>query len=560
MTRPDYASEVTRRNNAIARVQPGRTLLGGLSDEGREAMMASLPRNHTKVVVDDDAAALIVDRKIQVNAPLKWGKDAIGLGLLRALYERRMIEFGDYPSSMNSVRPRSDHLVVCEVSEPLSEVIAANYAYSMGAGLHLIGETDEVECKDLLGSYYGIYEPGVDQQALRDRLQVRVRALCGKLDLPTGGSLTFITKWLPFGMAFPELPSTHLFAYPDLGISIVNGFAAEQRGARGANVAVLVDPEKVRAPEIEAAAKVLPPRGMFVRGYKGKVATVRNVTEMVDHFPYDLLIFATHCGDADGWRCTYRYRDSEGIDRALVVDIAIGVASTDDPEMLDVMQYVRFVSLDGVDWNDPVAKKDLYVGTAIADYVNRRRDDPNWEPSNRQEIPRVIGSAAMAMADGKYIAMPRSLACEGSPVIVNNACVSWHELAKRFMFTNARAYIGTLMPVADLEAEAIVVRLLDKHFGKPLGHAVWSAQNATYGAKSNRRPYVVTGVYPQRLRTTREDAPRHILNRLIEAARHWQLRLDTVRGDERQEQDIRAILAYHEREIPALRERWVGAD
>lgn len=560
MTRPDHASEVTRRNNAIARVQPDRTLLAGLPNEGRKAMMAALPRDHTEVVVDEDVAALIVDRKIRNNAPLQWGKEAIGLGLLRALYERRIIEFGDYPSPINSVKPHSDHLVVCEVSEPLSEVIAANYAYSMGAGLHLISETDEAECKDLLESYYGIYEPGVDQEAVRSRLQERLRELCGKFDLPTRGSLTFITRWLPFGVAFTELPSTHLFVYPDLGISIVNGFAAEQRGTRGTNVAVLVDPGKVRAPEMEAAAKVLPPRGIFVRGYSGNGATVRNVTEMVDHFPYDLLIFATHCGDADGWRWTYQYKDSEGVDRTLVVEIAIGVASTDDPEMLQVMQYVRFVSLDGVDWNDPIAKKDLYVGTAIIDYTNRERDDPNWEPVHREEIPRVIGSAAMAMADNNYIAMPRSLACEGSPIIVNNACVSWHELAKRFMFTNARAYIGTVMPVADLEAEAIVVRLLDKHFGKPLGHAVWSAQNATYGAKSNRRPYVVTGVYPQRLRTTLEDAPRRILDRLIDAAKHWQRRLDRVRGEERLERDIRAILAYYEREILAFRKCWVRAD
>jgi hypothetical protein len=225
--------------------------------------------------------------------------------------------------------------------------------------------------------------------------------------------------------------------------------------------------------------------------------------------------------------------------------------------MLEVMQYVRFVSLDGVDWTDPIAKKNLYVGTAITDYVNRERDDPDWVPVHKEAIPRVIGSAAMAMADNNYIAMPRSLACEGSPIIINNACVSWHDLAGRFMFTNARAYIGTLMPVADLEAEAIVVRLLDKYSGKPLGQAIWSAQNATYGAKSNRRPYVVTGVYPQRLRTTREDAPRRILDKLTHAAGHWQLRLDRVRGDENLEKGIRKIVTYHAREIPVFRKRWL---
>ena len=30
-----------------------------------------------------------------------------------------------------------------------------------------------------------------------------------------------------------------------------------------------------------------------------------------------LLLFATHCGDAPGYRWTYEYQDSEGIDRSL---------------------------------------------------------------------------------------------------------------------------------------------------------------------------------------------------------------------------------------------------
>ncbi|MBP0482549.1 hypothetical protein [Sagittula salina] len=156
----------------------------------------------------------------------------------------------------------------------------------------------------------------------------------------------------------------------------MNGFAAEQSGSRGVNVAVLVDPEKTPAPEIDAAAKVLSKKRVFVRGYRGKGAEVNSISDMVDHFPYDMLLFATHCGDADGWRWTYEFTDSEGFDRRLIVDIAIGIGRTDDNNPFRVMQFSYFQSLDGVDWNDPVAKADLYVGSAIKDYVERsNRDD-----------------------------------------------------------------------------------------------------------------------------------------------------------------------------------------
>ena len=54
------------------------------------------------------------------------------------------------------------------------------------------------------------------------------------------GSVTWISRKLPLGFAYPQRPSTHLFTYPDLGLAIANGFAAEQPGTPGVNVAVLV--------------------------------------------------------------------------------------------------------------------------------------------------------------------------------------------------------------------------------------------------------------------------------------------------------------------------------
>ena len=215
---------------------------------------------------------------------------------------------------------------------------------------------------------------------------------------------------------------------------------------------------------------------------------------------------------------------------------------------------MRFHSLDGVDWSDPVAKKDLYVGMAIRDFMDRL---DQLEPVHKDTVRRVIGSAAMAMADNNYLALPRSLASEGSPIIINNACVSWHELASRFTFSNARAYIGTLYEVSDLEAEQVVVRLLDKFYGKALPHAVWSAQNAIYGADSNRRPYVVTGVYPQRLRTTKEDVPRWIMSRLKRAGLGWKKRLESVPADDaRMRNMIESFVAHVEMEIGSLSRNW----
>jgi hypothetical protein len=361
--------------------------------------------------------------------------------LLRALRSKSRIVFADQPSPVETIASKSGHLVVCEEGNELSQVIAANYAFALGAGMHLIPEVKKEKAEALLEDLYSVYDQRETSQTdAMDLIKQRLRDFCGLLPVPDGGSITFVTGDLPFGFGFPEVPSTHLFKYPDLGIAVVNGLAAEQPTASGLSVAVMVDPEATEASEIDAAVRLLPPRGTFVRGYRGPAANVTSVTEMMELFPYDLLLIATHCGDVPGYRWTYEFLDSEGIERTLVVDIALGVGHTDDDNLLSVTQYMRFVSLDGVDWRDHERKKQLYVGTAMWDFHDRLgSEDDELQPVKKETVPRVLGSAALKMFDNNLIVLPRSLAGEGTPIIINNACVSWHELSARLTFSNARA-------------------------------------------------------------------------------------------------------------------------
>jgi hypothetical protein len=81
-----------------------------------------------------------------------------------------------------------------------------------------------------------------------EELARELRGLAGDIPVPRGGSIDH-----PYGFGFSEVPSTHLFTYPDLRIAIIHGFAAEQPKARGVQVAALVDPGTTDAQEIEVA-------------------------------------------------------------------------------------------------------------------------------------------------------------------------------------------------------------------------------------------------------------------------------------------------------------------
>lgn len=551
LTRPDADAEVIRRNNAAARIHAERIFFAGLPADAQQRLANILPASKTMAINTEADARTLVNAKLLTKPPVQWGRDRIGLGVLKALREGRLIEFNDSISDAVSIPSPSEHVVVCEAGNDISEVIAANYAFAMNAGLCIVPEIPRADADYILEEYYGLYD-GQDtdfSQKLSD-LQARLRAFYCHVRLPESASITFITRKLPAGVAFPEAPSTHLFSYPDLGLQIINGFAAELAGTRGANVAVLVDPGVADASEIDAVAEILPKRGMLVRVYKSGAATVRSVSEMIDLFPYDFLMFATHCGDAPGYRWTYKFKDSEQIDRTLVVDIALGIGQTEDPEILDVTQFLRFHSLDGVAWNDPHKSEKLHVGSTIADFVELKRSH-GLEPVKKEIIARVKGSAAMKMTDNNILPISQSLACGGTPIVVNNACVSWHELASRFMFADARAYIGTLIPVLTTEAHEVIVKTIVDYAQNALPHALWLAQNEVYGSGS-RRPYISTGVYPQRLRTEKRHAPSLVLRRLDSALKYWRERAASPDVDPK----IKRIADYYDEEVKFVRRRW----
>ena len=556
MTRDDREAEAARRNNAVRRAKPEAIFLADLPDATCDLLAARFAprlralfrRVHDSERIDNNL------RRRFTKQPLQWGKDRIGLGLLNALRAGSDIIFEDRPSPIETIPPREPHLVVCEEGNEIAQVIAANYAYALGAGLCLIPAVEASEGADLLEEFYSLYDVlGSSQTDILEHLKQQLLDLCGPLSVPPGGSITFVTSGLPFGFAVSGWPSTHIFSYPQMGISVLNGFAAEQPGETGVGFVCLVDPT-TKAHEIAAAETLLPPRGAFLRTYYGPGANVRHVTEMIELFPYDLLLISTHCGDPKGHRWTYQFRDSEGHDRTLIVDIALGIGRTDDPNILGVTQFLRFVSLDGVDWTNRKEKEALYVGTAIKDFMRMTSaKNPELKPVKKDLVDRVIGSAALKMFDDNFILLPKPLADEGTPIVINNACTSWHRLAETFTFCNARAYLGTLFPVTDAEAEEVVVKLLGKHHDKALPHALWSSQRDVYGDRV-RRPYVVTGVYTQSLRVRPFDVARMIARLESSLAAYQKQFLQTKPEDESRYRAINDGVAYYQSQVGHFRE------
>jgi hypothetical protein len=564
----ELARDAIRRNDAAARAKPGVILLAGLSDASYEAisshfapvLKARLERVKNLSDVDRLHRQDLYRQDLPVKRPpLQWGRDRIGVGLLKALRGRSRIVFSDNPSPTDNVSPKSDHVVVCEEDDGLSQVIAANYAFALDAGLHLIPGVDGPTSEQILEGFCGPYDrqQRSQTQALKD-LTALLRERCGPFPVAPSGSVTFVTRGLPYGFAFPEFRSTHLLSGPGIGMTVINGFAAEQPKTHGVSVAALVDPGNATAAEI-AAAKTLLSSQLFLRSHEGSGASVRAVAEMIELFPYDLLIIPTHCGDVSGYRQTYEFADSEGAARKLVVDVAMGFVRTNQKDMSSVRQFVNFVALDGVDWCTLKKAEKPDLDRVMLDFMARTRvgSDNQLDPVKSEVIPHIAGSTALKMYDQNYVPLPRPIADRGTPIVINNACGSWRRLADDGTFGDARAYIGTLFPVAANEAQEVIVKLLGKYFGQSLAAALWSAQQEVYD-DAVTRPYVISGVYPQSLRASQHDIPKYIASRLTRALGRWKIALKNLDSrDEKSSQAHEDIIQFYKHEIAAIKRRWL---
>lgn len=523
LTRSDAHAEVIRRTNAISTTQVSKVVIAGGSDEVVASFNGRIPPSFVKRVDTlTDASLAPAGIRLKQGAPIRTRRDCIGPGLLQALRAKCQLEFDDEAAPVRYVPPSSAHMVVCEDEDRLSQVIAANYAFAIGAGLQLIPSPTEPFVDEVNERFYSAAsdEFGSTTNKL-EYLALHLRQYLKGLNLAGVQSMTFITSGVPWGFAVQEMPTTHLFVYPDLGISIIHGLAGSMNQGRPLRLIAMVDPGQVQSQEVVMANRCLIERGPVVMAFRNNLANVRSVSHMLDLVPYDLLFIATHCGDVKGRRETYRFLDSSGKERTLVLDMAMQATPGLSDEKVEVKQYQRFISIDGVPWQNKEERMRT-VGSALLDFYAEGAGDRT--PASFEAVGRVVGSAALVMADGNLLATPMNAGANSFPIIFNNACVSWHELASRFMFGGSRAYIGTLIEVSDSEAQAVAMGVLDKYFGRPLAHALWSTQKEVSGG-GIRRPYIMVGVYTQRLRSTLESPHQHILDRLNEARSYWREQL-----------------------------------
>lgn len=363
MDRPDSSNEVSRRLDAVRRVGAKRLFLVGLDPRGVAAMKRRLAAGVDVAGYDQLRSQL----KGYVKLPreqFQWGTDNLGVGVYQARLERKELVIDPSCASTSALVVAGTHLLVaCEAGDPLAEVTASNLAFAYGASYLVFESLPKQEHQAWVEELYAMGEGGDVTARLAD-VAARARACFDGHDLAGFKAILFVTDGFPWGVAFPEVPTTHMYRYPDFGRSVVTGLWASQSPARGARNALLIEPALVQGGEIDAIVKVLNKNGTLTRVLPHRAATISRVQHMMDFLPQDVIVISSHAGDAKGSRVTYQYEDDDGRQRTLVVDQTHSIGYERREDKFPVTEFTKFVSLDGVNWDDDAGKAALPVGTA----------------------------------------------------------------------------------------------------------------------------------------------------------------------------------------------------
>jgi len=536
MERPDGHNEVVRRFNSIAKVRPKIVLWAGISDEAAAALTSTLARSaniEQSQTLSDTVAAIRQERRRGLAGEIRCRLAEVGPGLLLAKRERKLLQVDESaPPLPRRDTPLADHVVVLDDHEGLAQVIAANYAFGIGADLVLIAQRDDSLREqvyaefDELGAFRGS-ERGVRAQDCLKSLRSMLQPV---LYFGPRKFVTFITRGTPYGYFYREAPSTHLFSYPNLG-ELINAGIYWATAEPFISAAVLIDPGHFPQSETRAVAASLEADGVCVFQVLDHNANVENTELFVEAFPYDLLFICSHCGEVSGERIALSIPDATGRVHTIEIDEAVEFGSANfssqPGELVRVNHLLHPVSINGIDWK--AASEDIkqhYKG--FLDYlINTRRS--KWKVLRQAKIKHVPHSTAIILKQGAlFLNMLQTIDARVSPIIFNNGCVSFYDAATSLTFAGARSYVGTLAPVETREAKGVAQSIFrDIGRAESLAMALARAQDQVFRDPVDRT-YVHVGCHFNSVRPAPPNAQAVVKDRIRVALANWRSRANSV--------------------------------
>jgi hypothetical protein len=530
-----------RINNALARLQPRKVFLAGLNEVQKSYLRGYIP-NRMIIEVDkpEDVAQSLASLSVNPGSVLACRSSEMVRGLVLAKYENKRLRIDETaPILPDRYQGNRIGLVVIENNETSDEVIAVNYAFSIGADVALVKPIHRTDLRPVqkLIHEWKRQDSSSAYQELRGKLVERTAGI-NFFDYQFA---TFFTLGFPYGLLLNNMiPFAHVLIHPGCDLFILNNIASElYSGAAGS--ALVFSPKLFQREETDEVVKELTEKGYLVRALLGDKATVNALANYGEHFPYDLLHICSHGGETDGYYVVQEFFDRMGKPHTLEYEEIVGFSPAGQ-EQVAVTRKLIFRKFDGMPWmTEELNKLPSYVFEDMRKALPFRKSRPDPGVKRKQVHTPIYTSCHIKCADSIHQGEFQSLASNSYPTIFNNTCSSWYEIAITFIAAGARAYVGTLWAVDNAVARKAAGvfykhaftngNLLDSFY-----EMTREIQEAQY-----RSIYLYWGLHFNTLKTPTPELDHEVFKVLIGSLIRWRREYDSTTDDRLKRECYKAL-------------------
>jgi hypothetical protein len=511
----------TRINNAIARLQPDSIVLAGLNPT-QSAMFAFLPsRRLITITIHSQAELGAAHRSL---SPIKEGilrcaPIDLAPGLVRAarLGTKLVCDTTATPLEPDG-SSNADGIIVAERTGDLSDVIAANYAIAVQADFELVEPFDRRD-SDRINSL--LVEWGETRSApARSELVKTVSDRLTSIDLTRYQYATFFTRGLPYGFALDNIiPISHVLSGVQDDLFIFNNILVE-RSKNFFGSAIVFSPGSFEHEETKDVIQQLRTNKHIVCELTGDDATPGNLDTYASLYPYDILHICSHGGESEGYHCVREFEDRYGALHRVEFDevVAFYPLLTDRGKVsVTIKAFPR--RIDGYAWMSPELRA-ANLPTYLFEDLWAAIQDDMVQPSRTPAKAAIAGSCCIVCTKGIHQGTFQRLASDHFPLVFNNSCLSWEEIAASFIDAGCRGYIGTLWSVGNDTAREAARRFYEQCWSQPIITAFRDMSKAI-GVLADRDIYFFWGLHFASICPREMAANDRICAELMRAAADW---------------------------------------
>lgn len=525
-------------HNAVARMGGSEyVILAGLNEQQK----TYLDFSDTQKIIEI-AEVSEIDSKLTPLLPPKKGrlrcrKADILSGLCLAQQQDRTLVIDDTADELATAFPgQTDGMVLIENVDEVASVIAVNYANSVSANVLISEPLATNEGRDIQKRIQNWKEAGdqSDFERIRDAVLRRI----GSHSLQGFRYVTFFTEGLPYSLIVENaVPSTqvHLAVRPDFFVLNNLMFSAGERFGS----AVVFSPVFFEDEETNWLCESFPRHGYVLKALVGRNSTVANFDFYAQHWPYDLFHICSHGGEVEGYEMSEVFFDSSGTKHTVDFEEVVGVTPVfDDPNRVTVHRKMFPRRLDGCAWMSTELSQKRLAGDVIREMWKAIMECEG----RRKKVGKIALSCAVACSDSIHQGQFNSVASHSSPVIFNNSCWSWHEVALSFLDCGARAYIGTLWTIENSAAVAASEAFYRHIFDGTVLNALGQALKAVEGTRS-QNIYILWGLHFSSLPSAGEVRANvaNVTKNLVWSVDAWIRKIKTTKSHEIRRNSIRVL-------------------